>query len=103
MEVTVEKFEVEVAYATTTAQFLRKITVTTGTTVKQVVEQSGLLDQFPMIDLNTTSVGTFGKLTKLDQIVQSGDRVEIYRPLIADPKAQRRKRAAMGKDMRKGV
>ena len=62
-----------------------------------------MLERFPQIDLNDNKVGVFGKLTKLDAELRSGDRVEIYRPLIADPKEVRRQRASEGKVMKKGA
>ena len=61
-----------------------------------------LIDNFPEIDLTVNRVGIFGKLTKLSNVLRAGDRVEIYRRLIADPKESRRKRAAEGKKMKKG-
>jgi putative ubiquitin-RnfH superfamily antitoxin RatB of RatAB toxin-antitoxin module len=73
-----------------------------GMTVREAIERSGILDLHPEIDLSSTKVGVFGKVTKLDAVLYPGDRVEIYRPLIADPKEARKKRAAKGKPMRKG-
>ena len=94
--------QVEVAYARLDAQALLAVTGDPGMTVGEAIERSGLLARFPEIDLAINKVGIFGKLAKLDQPLVSGDRVEIYRPLIADPTAQRQKRAAAGKAMRKG-
>jgi putative ubiquitin-RnfH superfamily antitoxin RatB of RatAB toxin-antitoxin module len=71
-------------------------------TVQQAIEDSGVLQRFPEIDLAKNKVGVFGKAAKLDALLQDGDRVEIYRPLIADPKEARKKRAAEGKKMKKG-
>ena len=79
-----------------------KSEVTRGTTVHQAIEQSGILDRFPEIDTTRLKAGIFGKLKKLDQPLRDGDRVEIYRPLIADPKQVRKQRAAAGKRMKKG-
>jgi len=67
------------------------------------VELTSILEQFPEVDLAINKVGIFGKLAKLDAKLTEGDRVEIYRPLIADPKEQRKKRAAEGKEMKKGA
>lgn len=94
--------QVEVAYARLDAQALLSVTGDPGITVREAIDRSGVLMRFPEIDLAINKVGIFGKLAKLDQPLVSGDRVEIYRPLIADPTAQRQKRAAAGKAMRKG-
>ena len=93
---------VEVTYALPAHQVLLPLRVRSGTTVREAVEQSGILDTFPDIDLGGNRVGIFGKLVKLENPLREGDRVEIYRPLIADPKEVRRRRAAEGKKMRKG-
>lgn len=74
-----------------------------GCTVQQAIEFSGLLQKYPEIDLARSKVGIFAKLVKLDQPLRNHDRVEIYRPLIADPKEVRRQRAAEGKVMKKGA
>ena len=76
--------------------------VAAGSTVAQAIDASGVLAKFPEIDLTQNKVGIFGKLTKLDSALRDRDRVEIYRPLIADPKEVRRKRAEEGKVMKKG-
>lgn len=93
---------VEVAYATPAQQVIVEVAVTADTTIEQAVEQSGICDQFPEIDLAKNKVGIFGKLSKKTAALKAGDRVEIYRPLIADPKEVRRKREAEGKRMKKG-
>ncbi len=98
-----QPIEVEVAYAGVTEQALIPVVSEQGLTVKEAVERSGVMNQFPEIDLGVNKVGVFGKLARLDQALATGDRVEIYRPLIADPKEQRKKRAAEGKVMRKGA
>lgn len=97
-----QRFPVEVAYALPHIQVIISAEVEQGATVRDVILRSGVLDRFPEIDLEQSQVGIFGKLTKLDQPVRVKDRVEIYRPLIADPKAVRKQRAAEGKRMRKG-
>jgi putative ubiquitin-RnfH superfamily antitoxin RatB of RatAB toxin-antitoxin module len=94
--------QVSVAYVGPTLQFLRSLEVRSGTTVREAIEQSGVLSQCAEIDLAINQVGIFGKAAKLDQALADGDRVEIYRPLIADPKEARKRRAAEGKSMRKG-
>ncbi|MBK8535033.1 MAG: RnfH family protein [Candidatus Competibacteraceae bacterium] len=93
---------VEVAYARPDEQVIIPVEVATGATMEQAILQSRIQERFPDIDLNTAKVGVFGKLSKLSATVRAGDRVEIYRPLLADPKAVRKKRAAEGKQMRKG-
>ncbi|MGD8207062.1 MAG: RnfH family protein [Thiohalocapsa sp.] len=89
-----EQVQVEVAYARARAQALVSVTGPRGMTVGGAIERSGILDRFPEIDLDVNKVGVFGKVTKLDQPLQTGDRVEIYPPLIADPKQARKTRAA---------
>ncbi|RLJ20067.1 RnfH family protein [bacterium endosymbiont of Escarpia laminata] len=93
---------VEVAYGKLDEQVILKVEGASGMTVRKAIESSGVLQQFPEIDPDSVKVGIFGKLTKQDTVLNSGDRVEIYRPLIADPKEARKKRAAEGKVMRKG-
>ena len=87
------RVRVEVAYARPDEQVLIAIEVESGTTVKQVIERSGIAVRFPEIEKIPAGVGIFGRRTALDAIVQDGDRIEIYRPLIADPKVARRTRA----------
>ena len=77
---------VAIAYAEANQQVWLKLDVAEETTVQSVIEESGLLDQFPHIDLTRQKVGIFGKITKLDAKVNEGDRVEIYRAITADPK-----------------
>ncbi len=93
---------VEVAYAKPEQQALIKITVSDTTTVEQAIEQSGILKRFPEIDLTKNKCGIFSKPCLLSTVLRDGDRVEIYRPLIADPKAVRKQRAEEGKKMKKG-
>ena len=96
-----ETINVEVAYALPTEQLILSINVNLGTTAGDAVTQSGMLDKFPDIDLEKNKVGIFGKAVKRDAILKAGDRVEIYRPLIADPKEVRRQRAKEGKAKQK--
>ena len=84
---------IEVAYATPDNQVIIEVSDATHITVQQVIEKSGVLQQFPEIDLTINKVGIFGKLAPLDRELAAGERVEIYRPLIADPKEARRQRA----------
>jgi len=74
-----------VAYAKSNQQVWTNIDVPEGATVQDAIEQSGILNKFPEIDLEEQKVGIFGKLSKLDAQLREGDRVEIYRPIVADP------------------
>jgi uncharacterized protein len=98
----VDTLKVEVAYALPEEQHIFSLEVPQGTTAGQAIERSGVLERFPGIDLATQKIGIFGKLNKPDYVLRPGDRVEIYRPLIADPKEVRKQRAAEGKRMKKG-
>ena len=91
---------VEVAYALSDKQSLISLEVEDGTTIKEAIEASGVLDTYDQIDLTRDKVGIFSKFATLDTVLREKDRVEIYRPLIADPKKVRKERAAMGKAMR---
>lgn len=93
---------IEVVYALPDKQPVIALQVSEGTTIEQAIQLSGILEQFPQIDIAKNKLGIFGKLKKADVLVREGDRVEIYRPLIADPKAVRKQRAAEGKRMAKG-
>ena len=97
-----ETLRVEVAYALPDQQTLLSLQVPRGATAQDAIEQSGILRSHPEIDLTSSKIGVFGKITKLDAVLREGDRVEIYRPLIADPKEVRKLRAAQGKRMKKG-
>jgi len=97
-----ETIPVEIAYALPEQQEIIAIDVVIGTDIQSAIEQSGILKDFPDIDLDTQKVGIFSKLKKPDTVLRAGDRVEIYRKLIADPKQVRKERAAQGKKMRKG-
>lgn len=94
----VDKVVVEVAYALPNQQSLLTITVDSNSSVEQVVMQSGILQQYPQIDLTQQKVGIWSRPVKLSDSVKDGDRIEIYRPLIADPKDLRRRRAEKAKD-----
>ncbi len=93
---------IEVAYALEEKQTLLTLVVDEGATLKQAIELSGILDIYPQIDLSKDKTGVFGKIVKLNTVLRDKDRVEIYRPLIADPKKVRSERAAQGKKMRSG-
>ena len=92
-----EEIMVEVAYALPEEQVIISIKVPTKSDVKQAIEKSGIQIKFPSIDLSKNKVGIFGKKTTLDHPLKDRDRIEIYRPLILDPKEMRRKRAAKKK------
>jgi putative ubiquitin-RnfH superfamily antitoxin RatB of RatAB toxin-antitoxin module len=85
---------VMVCYATARQEWLRALEVAAGTTIGEAIEQSGVLEAFPDINLSTQPVGIYAKKKTLDTVLRARDRVEIYRPLVADPKDSRRKRAA---------
>jgi putative ubiquitin-RnfH superfamily antitoxin RatB of RatAB toxin-antitoxin module len=82
---------VGVAYADKFKQVWLKLEVPDDSTVRQAIEHSGLLEQFPEIDLENQKVGIFGKVTKLDAKVAEGSRIEIYRPITADPELVERR------------
>jgi hypothetical protein len=94
--------QIEIVYALPQQQILLPLSVDAGTTVEAAIRRSGVLEQFPEIDLASNKVGIFSKLVKLDEMLRDKDRVEIYRPLIADPKEVRRQRADAGKVTKKG-
>ncbi|HRH82085.1 MAG TPA: RnfH family protein [Thiobacillaceae bacterium] len=97
------QIDVEVVYALRQTQKVLPVTVEEGATLRQAVELSGLLREYPDIDLGgRNKVGVWGKLVKPDAALRDKDRVEIYRPLIADAKEVRKQRAAEGKAMKKG-
>lgn len=97
-----EFITVEVVYATPQKQKLCSVKVANGSTAQEAIQKSGILSEFPEIDLSTQKIGIFAKAVKLDTVLREKDRVEIYRPLIADPKEVRRQRAEAGKVMKKG-
>ena len=88
--------EIEVVYAAVDRQLLRALSVPEGTTVREAVLKSGIGDEFPELDLSDCPLGIFGKVVAdpRARLIQAGERIEIYRPLVADPKESRRKRAA---------
>jgi putative ubiquitin-RnfH superfamily antitoxin RatB of RatAB toxin-antitoxin module len=98
-----EMLNIEVCYALSAKQELVSVKLPEGATVQQAIEASGLLAKYPEIDLKKNKLGVFAKLSKVDTVLRDRDRVEIYRPLIADPKEVRKQRAAEGKVMKKGA
>ena len=94
------KIPVEVAYALSHQQEIVMLEVLPGTTARQAAEQSNIQKNFPELELQGAKLGIFGKAVKDDHVLRAGDRVEIYRPLIADPKEVRKQRAAKAKARR---
>lgn len=88
-----KEITVEVAYATATNQRIITVKIEEGATIEKVIDCSGILEIFPEIDLLKQKVGIFSKPKKLTDLVSDGDRVEIYRSLLIDPKEARRRRA----------
>jgi putative ubiquitin-RnfH superfamily antitoxin RatB of RatAB toxin-antitoxin module len=96
--------KIEVCYALADRQELVAVNLPDGATVIQAIEASGLLQKYPEIDPGgANKLGVFAKLAKADAVLRDRDRVEIYRPLIADPKEVRRQKAAEGKVMKRGA
>ncbi|MBV5307971.1 RnfH family protein [Chromatium okenii] len=91
--------QIGVAYADKFKKTWLKLDVPSGSTVAEAIERSGLLAQFPDIDLTVNKVGIFGKITTLNAEISDGQRIEIYRPITADPKtAVRRDRGSDADD-----
>jgi putative ubiquitin-RnfH superfamily antitoxin RatB of RatAB toxin-antitoxin module len=86
-----QEMKVSVAYSNKRKKVWLKVEVPESATVKEVIDNSGILEQFPDIDLEQQKVGIFGKLTKLDALVEEGNRIEIYRPITADPESVERR------------
>ncbi|KMW73640.1 hypothetical protein TI10_05130 [Photorhabdus luminescens subsp. luminescens] len=89
---------IEVVYALPDRQYLRTVKLAQGATVEQAIVASGLLTLRNDIDLQKNKIGVYSRPVKLTDILEEGDRVEIYRPLLADPKEMRRKRAERAKN-----
>lgn len=89
--------QLEVAYARPERQLIVKLSLPAGTTAREAVLQSGIASEFPDIDLTQLKLGVFGKAVPAEHVLRDRDRVEIYRPLQADPKEVRRRRAEAGK------
>ena len=98
-----ELISVEVVYPLPQKQEIFVVKLPLGATVREAIESSGVLAKYPEIDLAKSKLGDFAKLAKPDSVLRDRDRVEIYRPLIADPKEVRKQRAAEGKVMKKGA
>jgi putative ubiquitin-RnfH superfamily antitoxin RatB of RatAB toxin-antitoxin module len=98
-----ELISVEVVYPLPQKQEIFSVRLPSGSTVRQAIEASGVMQKYPEIDLAKNKIGVFAKLAKPETPLRDRDRVEIYRPLLADPKEVRKQRAAQGKVMKKGA
>ena len=98
---------VEVAYGIPERQAVLRVELPAGSTVAEAIERSGMRAQFPGLVVDPAVVGIFSRKVSMEQVLREGDRVEIYRPLIADPKEVRRQRAALAQPRkersRKGI
>lgn len=88
-----DRIAVEVVCATPERQVLRRVSLPAGSTAIQAVEQSGILQELPDLAFDPSHLGVFSRRVEADELLQDGDRVEIYRPLTIDPKDARRRRA----------
>ena len=93
-----QQISIEVAYVLPDRQALLEVVIEQGTTVEQAIKASGIIKRFPQIDLSKDKVGIWNRTCKLSDEPKKGDRIEVYRPLIADPKEVRRRRAEKAKD-----
>ena len=97
-----ESIYIEIAYATADNQMILECHVEPGTSPRDAVINSSIDEYFPEIDKEGCDIGIFGKVIRQDHELENGDRIEIYRPLIADPKEVRKRRAEQGLKMKKG-
>ncbi|ENY71111.1 RnfH family protein [Aeromonas diversa] len=93
-----EQIQVEVAYALPDRQTVIALRLGAGATARQAIEASGILDKHPEIDLAVNKIGVYSRPIKESERLHDGDRVEIYRPLTADPREMRKKRADKAKE-----
>lgn len=93
-----EQINIEIAFALPTKQTLLARQMPAGLTVEEIITRSGILDLYEEIDIKVNKVGIWNRTCKLKDIPKNGDRIEIYRPLIADPKESRRRRAEKAKE-----
>lgn len=93
-----ESITVEVVYASPETPTILSVRLPDESTVQQAIEASGITGRIPEIDIENNKVGIYGKVCKLDHKLRDGDRIEIYRPLIADPKAARKKKTPAGEE-----
>jgi len=97
-DMSTELISIEVVHARPEKQVLLTVEAPMGTTLAEAIELSGIRDAFPDLDVDPARLGIFGIRARLDDPLKDGDRVEIYRPLVADPKEARRKRALAQKE-----
>lgn len=95
--VSFEQISIELVYALPNKQTLLAIDVDEGSTIEEAIRESGILLIHPEIDFKVNKVGIWNKAAKLTQVLADGDRIELYRPLIADPKEVRKRRAEKAK------
>lgn len=93
-----EQINIEVVYGLPDKQTLLSLSVAEDVLVKDAIIESGILEQYPEIDLDSSKVGIWNRVCKMDASLREGDRIEIYRPLIADPKEVRKRRAEKAKE-----
>lgn len=89
----VDSISVKVVFALPEKQYIKELTLNAGATVQEAIELSALTEELEGLIVDPKMVGIFGNKVPVSQVLQDGDRVEIYRPLIADPKEVRRQRA----------
>ena len=89
---------IEIVYGLPDKQVLKTMQVVEGTTIRQAALQSGLENEFPDLDLHSAKLGIFGKIAKDDTVLRDKDRIEVYRPLLIDPKEARRQRVQNQED-----
>ncbi|OLQ96366.1 RnfH family protein [Vibrio panuliri] len=97
MSIESDMMHVEVVYALPNEQRVFTLVVNKAMTAEEIIAQSGVLELYPEIDLKVNKIGVYSRNVRLDATVRDGDRIEIYRPLLADPKEIRRKRAEQAK------
>ena len=98
LDLVANKFDIEVVYGTPKRQEIINLEVDENTTIEQAIMASGIIEEFPEIDLTVNNVGIWNRAAKLKDIVKDLDRIEIYRPLLADPKEVRKRRAEKAKE-----
>jgi putative ubiquitin-RnfH superfamily antitoxin RatB of RatAB toxin-antitoxin module len=95
-----EMIKVEVAYALPHKQAILAIELPVGATALEAAQQSGITGKFEGVDLDNATLGIFGQVVAPGQVLRDGDRVEVYRPLVADPKEVRKARAERARERR---
>lgn len=95
--------QIEVVYISAERQVIKTLDVPEGTNAVEAIQLSGIRDEFPEIDLDTQKIGVYGRFVDKDSVLKAGDRVEIYRPLLIDPKEARRRRALKEKALKESA